>query len=98
MKFTTLCLIALSSLTVLSKNIESGNYTCELVSNYKSELTKRDSNSKLKKCDAYNGCALVDCNFMGGAAVPQCQCVSRCGCCLRMYDYDHEFCEFKRYC
>jgi len=35
MKFTTLCLIALSS---LSKNIESGNYTCELVTNYNSYL------------------------------------------------------------
>ena len=98
MRLTTLCLLAISTLTVLSKSIEPtiqpGQYTCQLIDS-NDALTKRANSSKLAKCDEYNGCGLVDCTI---GPMPQCQCVNRCNCCLRMYDYDHDYCAYKKYC
>ncbi|OUM59490.1 hypothetical protein PIROE2DRAFT_14968 [Piromyces sp. E2] len=52
-----------------------GNYSCEIETKFKNAIS----------------CALVDCSIAGGYTIPSCQFVTKCNCCLRMYDHDHDY-------
>jgi len=100
MKLTYLLLLAFNIILVLAKATNpagvvgaTGNYLCELTDGSKG-LAKRSNSEKLDRCR--EPCALVDCSFTGGFAIPSCQCVSKCDCCVKYFDRD--YCGYKGLC